>query len=58
MQVAARRWLWGLMMILDLAAEGRVPIAFAQEAATDPRPPRPARRARDPSNGSSIEARP
>ena len=41
MKATPRRWLFGPMTILGLAAGGRVPIALAQEASTDPRPAPP-----------------
>ena len=41
MKATRRRWLCGLITILGLAAGGRVPIALAQEATTDPRPAPP-----------------
>ena len=41
MKAAPRRWLYSLMALVGLLAAPLVPIALAQEAATDPRPAPP-----------------
>ena len=41
MKAAPRRWICGLVTTVGLAAGPRLPIALAQEAATDPRPAPP-----------------